>query len=193
MSVPPEQRSQDRTVLFEQTQETVLRSASLEETQRWGELLGGLLASGDLILLQGDLGTGKTALTQGIGRGLGVQGTINSPTFTILKEYEGRLPLYHFDLYRIEDPDELPFLGFDEYFGGAGVSVVEWAERAEATEETGTSEPAFDPWPANYLRVQLRRVSNDERSLTCTARGERGNELLAAFAQAAATAMNEVA
>ncbi len=191
MSASPDDRSQTDSAGSARSQEVVLRSARLEETQRLGELLGGLLAPGDLILLQGDLGAGKTALTQGIGRGLGVQGTINSPTFTILKEYEGRLPLYHFDLYRIEDPDELPSLGFDEYFGGAGVCVVEWAERAETMEESDAA--AFDPWPANYLRIQLQRISDDERSLTCTARGERGNALLAAFAQAAAAALNGVA
>src|SRR6478752_3572153 len=93
-----------------------LRSASAQRTHALGQLLGGRLAPGDVVLLSGELGAGKTVFAQGIGAGLGVSGPINSPTFTLLKEYAGRLPLYHFDLYRIEDPEELFALGFDEYF-----------------------------------------------------------------------------
>ncbi len=106
-----------------------LHSASASQTHRLGALLGGLLRPGDVVLLEGPLGAGKTALTQGIGAGLGVRETINSPTFTLLKEYTGRLPLHHFDLYRIEDPEELFTLGFEDYFSGDGVCVVEWADR----------------------------------------------------------------
>ena len=94
-----------------------LHSKSATDTHRLGALLGALLQPGDVVLLEGSLGAGKTALTQGIGAGMGVGGAINSPTFTLLKEYEGRLPLYHFDLYRIEDPEELFALGFEDYFG----------------------------------------------------------------------------
>ncbi len=159
-----------------------LRSGGVDETQRLGEMLGALLVPGDLVLLEGDLGAGKTAFTQGIGRGLGVTGTINSPTFTLLKEYRGRLPLYHFDLYRIDNPDELFALGFEDYFAGDGVCVVEWAERGEhAHAETDTD----DDWPASWLRVRIRKVSSDERRLCCSARGPRGNALLAGFAHAA--------
>lgn len=151
-------------------------------TQCLGELLGGLLAPGDMVLLEGALGAGKTAFTQGIGRGIGVSGTINSPTFTLLKEYAGRLPLYHFDLYRIEDPDELVSLGFEEYFSGDGVSVVEWAHRGErGAEESG----AEDAWPPSWLRIRFVKVSSDERLLRCSAAGRRGASLLAAFVRAA--------
>jgi tRNA threonylcarbamoyladenosine biosynthesis protein TsaE len=158
-----------------------LRGASLEETQRLGRLLGTLARAGDVILLDGDLGAGKTAFTQGIGLGLGVDATINSPTFTILKEYQGRLPLYHFDLYRIDDPDEIASLGFDDYFDGAGVSVVEWAERGEVP---GTSPALY--WPERWLRVRFARISPDERALELSAVGERGRALLAEFVEAAA-------
>lgn len=158
------------------TQPVELRSGSADETRLLGEALGALLAPGDLVLLEGDLGAGKTALTQGIGRGLGVAGTINSPTFTLLKEYEGRLPLYHFDLYRIEDPDELLTLGFEDYFTDDGVCVVEWAERGERADEA---------WPTSWLRIHLDKLSSDERLLRCTASGGRGAVLLAAFARAA--------
>lgn len=153
-----------------------LRSAGPDETRRLGVLLGELLRPGDVVLLQGPLGAGKTALTQGIAAGLGVRGTVNSPTFTILKEYEGRLPLHHFDLYRIEDPEELYALGFDEYFLGDGVSVVEWAERGE------TGEPGAEPWPASYVRIRIQPDGTEARMLTCTGGGARGAELALAFA-----------
>ncbi|MGZ3665085.1 MAG: tRNA (adenosine(37)-N6)-threonylcarbamoyltransferase complex ATPase subunit type 1 TsaE [Ktedonobacterales bacterium] len=157
-----------------------VRSASLEETQRLGMLLGALARAGDVILLDGDLGAGKTAFTQGIGLGLGVAATINSPTFTILKEYQGRLPLYHFDLYRIDDPDEIASLGFDEYFDGDGVCVVEWAERGEVQ---GASSASY--WPERWLRVRFVRILPDERVLELSAVGERGQGLLADFVAAA--------
>lgn len=151
-------------------------------------LLGGMLAAGDVVLLTGDLGAGKTAFTQGIGAGLGVTGTINSPTFTILKEYTGRVPLYHFDLYRIEDPDELPALGFEDYFGGDGVCVVEWAERGEHGESGVGSDTV---WPASWLRVEFEKVSSSERTLRCSALGRRGRALLAELARAAMLASHE--
>lgn len=159
-----------------------LRSGSVRETQRLGERLGALVQPGDIVLLHGDLGSGKTAFTQGLARGLGVADTVNSPTFTILKEYVGRVPLYHFDLYRIDDPEELLALGFDQYFDADGVCVVEWAERG--------AESAADAsllWPARWLRIVLRKVSPDERVLACSAAGPRGDELLAALAQSAAS------
>jgi tRNA threonylcarbamoyladenosine biosynthesis protein TsaE len=154
-----------------------MRSASPRETQRLGAALGELLGAGDVVLLVGELGSGKTALTQGIGAGLAVEGPINSPTFTIVKEYSGRLPLYHFDLYRIEEPEELFALGFEEYFGGDGVAVVEWAEHGE-DDEIGAA------WPQSWLRVELRMTGVQERALAVTAAGSRGEQLLAAFAQA---------
>ncbi len=88
--------------------------------------LGERLQAGDVLTLEGDLGAGKTTFTKGLGQGLDVKRTINSPTFTIVKEYEGRLPLYHIDAYRLEDSEE--DIGFEEYFQGDGVTVVEWAQ-----------------------------------------------------------------
>jgi tRNA threonylcarbamoyladenosine biosynthesis protein TsaE len=155
-----------------------LRSHSPEETRRLGALLGRLLQPGDVVLLHGDLGAGKTAFTQGIGEGLGVPDTINSPTFTILKEYAGRMPLYHFDFYRIEDAEELYALGFEDYFADEGASVVEWAERGEAADGAA-------PWPQGWLRIRIEPVGPQERVFRCTAQGARAHALLAAFAQAA--------
>src|SRR5215831_14773745 len=153
----------------------ILMSASLERTYALGRALGELARAGDVILLEGALGAGKTALTQGIGLGLGIAATINSPTFTILKEYEGRLPLYHFDLYRLDEPDELYELGFEDYFRGDGVCVVEWAERGEFKDD---EEPV---WNGDWLRVALSVTGEDERTLACTADGARGQVLLAAY------------
>ena len=101
---------------------------SEEETLRLGMLIGRLIEQPTLILLQGDLGAGKTVLARGIARGLGVPETtpITSPTFTLMNHYTARLDLYHFDLYRLSDPDELIELGFDEFAHGSGVSLVEW-------------------------------------------------------------------
>lgn len=158
-----------------------IHSDSVERTRQLGAALGTLLRRGDIVLLQGDLGAGKTALTQGIGSGLGVRGVINSPTFTILKEYAGRLPLYHFDLYRIESVDEFYSLGFDDYLWGEGVSVVEWPERIEHAEQADE----VAPWAADHLRLRLSRAGQDQRRIEADARGARGIELGASWASAA--------
>lgn len=95
------------------------------ETLKVGERLAMLLIPGDVITLEGDLGAGKTTFAKGVARGLGVTRTVNSPTFTIVKEYQGELPFYHMDVYRLENADE--DIGFSEYFNGNGITVVEWA------------------------------------------------------------------
>ncbi len=100
-----------------------------KETESFGRALAEELKAGDVLALIGDLGTGKTALTRYIAKGLGIDERITSPTFTIVKEYtEGRLPLYHFDVYRVSDEDELFNIGIEEYFFGSGVCIVEWAD-----------------------------------------------------------------
>ena len=106
-------------------------SNSAAETRAIGERIAARLRSGDVVLLQGDLGAGKSELARGIARGLGVSGPVPSPSFTILNAYdEGRVPLYHFDWYRIEDAREIIEMGMDEQIGGDGVAVIEWFERA---------------------------------------------------------------
>lgn len=103
-----------------------------QETKQFGIELGKSLEQGDVVALIGDLGTGKTALTKYIAQGMGVQDMITSPTFTIVQEYHsGRLPLYHFDVYRIGDSEEMFELGYEEYFYGQGVCVIEWADLIE--------------------------------------------------------------
>jgi len=105
---------------------------NLSDTEKLGRLLGNLAASGDVICLDGDLGAGKTALSQAIARGLGVPDTcyVTSPSFAILHKYEGRIPMYHMDFYRLEDAGEVEDLGFEEYFYLDGLTVIEWSTRA---------------------------------------------------------------
>ncbi len=127
---------------------------SSDETMQLGEKLASLLKPGDVLTLEGDLGAGKTTFTKGLARGLGVKRTVNSPTFTIVKEYEGRLPLYHMDVYRLENSDE--DIGFDEYFHGEGITVVEWATFIE------------DFLPTERLNVKISYQEGDSRVIEFT-------------------------
>jgi len=103
-----------------------------DETKKFGAALAGQLKAGDVVALIGDLGTGKTALTKYIACGLGVLEEVTSPTFTIINEYRsGRLPLFHFDVYRLHNEEEMYELGYEEYFYGRGITVVEWADKIE--------------------------------------------------------------
>lgn len=104
---------------------------NVDNTTLLGKKIGELARPGDIICLTGDLGTGKTHLTKGIARGLGVEDYITSPTFTIVNEYTGKYKLYHFDVYRVNDPDEIYAIGFDEYIFSDGISVIEWANYIE--------------------------------------------------------------
>ncbi len=132
---------------------TVTNSAA--ETRELGEQLAKRLEPGDVVLLRGDLGAGKSELTRGIARGLGVRETVTSPSFTILNVYEsGRCPLYHFDWYRLESEEELYELGMDEYLGGDGIAVVEWAERCP------------DAVPEDCIRIRLEATGEETRQIT---------------------------
>ncbi len=142
------------------------------ETQNLGERLGRLLPPSALILLQGDLGTGKTVFARGIARGLGVPADIpiTSPTFTLMNHYAARCDLYHFDLYRLGDPDELIELGFDEYAYGPGIALVEWPEKLDNDEISG-------------LWVKLLRCDEERRGIEFQLRGEVDDHLVAALEQ----------
>jgi tRNA threonylcarbamoyladenosine biosynthesis protein TsaE len=142
-------------------------TSSPEQTWEIGRLLGMLLDAGDTICLYGDLGAGKTNFACGIARGLDVREQyITSPTFTFVNEYQGRVPLYHLDLYRLKGPDELESIGFDEYIESDGVTVIEWADRAE------------DELPAERLSVYLSTVDEMSRELGFLAEGERYEKLV---------------
>ena len=110
----------------------VLETRSPEETFRVGMRLGQEAKAGQVVTLTGDLGVGKTVFTQGLAKGLGIEEAVNSPTFTIVQIYEGgRLPFYHFDVYRIGDIEEMDEVGFEDYVMGEGVSLIEWANLIE--------------------------------------------------------------
>ena len=124
----------------------VYESSSAQATFEFGEKLGRSAVPGQVICLDGDLGTGKTVLTKGIASGLGITEPVVSPTFTIVQIYEqGRLPLYHFDVYRIDAPDEMEEIGYREYFYGSGLTIIEW------------SELIADILPENALRIRLSK------------------------------------
>ena len=150
-----------------------LISHSPAQTRRFGARLGLLLQPGDVVCLQGDLGTGKTRLVQGIGRGLGVTEPITSPTYTLIAEYRPPRPapvLYHVDLYRLDTPvDEALAIGLDEYIGGHGVVVVEWADRIR------------DLLPDECLWIELRHLDDSKRGILIKAHGDRYRELLQRF------------
>ena len=138
---------------------------SIEETTNIGLKLGKLLNSGDIVCLTGDLGTGKTHITKGIARGLDINDTITSPTFTIVNEYDsGRLKMNHFDVYRVSDPDEIYAIGFDDYIFSDAVSVIEWANYIE------------EILPEEYLHIHISKdLSQGEsfRKITLTAYGDK--------------------
>lgn len=132
-----------------------------ESTQALGARLAPTLRAGDVILLSGDMGAGKSEFARGVARGLGIACAVPSPSFTILNVYEeGRVPLYHFDWYRIGDESELTDMGLDEYIGGSGVTLIEWHERAS------------DLLPETALEVRLTPLENGAREITLIPRGE---------------------
>lgn len=111
---------------------TIWETNSPEETFSLGEQIGQQAAAGQIYTLNGDLGVGKTVFTQGIAKGLGIAEPVNSPTFTIVQIYEeGRLPFYHFDVYRIAEVEEMEEIGYEDYFYGSGICLIEWAERIQ--------------------------------------------------------------
>jgi tRNA threonylcarbamoyladenosine biosynthesis protein TsaE len=131
------------------------KSVSETETIRLGERLGKLLAPGHVIALVGELGAGKTTMVKGIVRGLGVtdRRAVKSPTFALVHRYEGRMPVYHFDAYRLESTQEMLDIGSDEMVYGDGVSIIEWADKV------------FECLPDEYMKITLTATSRDERTI----------------------------
>ena len=143
-------------------------SKSTAETLGFGKKLGRVLREGDLVALCGELGSGKTILTKGIAKGLGVKSSnhVNSPSFVIIKEYKGRLPLYHFDIYRLNDISEFSTVGYNEYFYGKGVSVIEWADKI------------IDILPKDFLRIDMSVKKENERGISVSPHGRPYKRLL---------------
>ena len=130
-----------------------LKTRSEDDTFALGRALGACLRPGDTLLLSGDLGTGKSVLARGAARALGVEGPMPSPSFTILFPYEGKCPVYHFDLYRLSSPEELDSLGFDEYVS-SGICIAEWPDMLG------------DDLPENAVKVYIRRIGENKREIT---------------------------
>ena len=150
-------------------QSVEITTNSAEETQALGIALGQSAQSGDVLALVGDLGAGKTTLVQGVGIGLGIADAITSPTFTLVGEYQGRLHVYHVDVYRLADATtEAVGIGLDDFFNEDGLTMIEWANLIELA------------LPKDFLRVQLTWVSENERRVVFEARGTRAENWLRA-------------
>jgi len=134
-------------------------TVSSSETEKIAEKIGRLLIEGDLILLTGELGAGKTTFTRGLARGLGVNDRVSSPTYTIINEYHGRLPVYHLDLYRLESLEEMEVIGYKEYYFGDSVTVVEWGDKIPAA------------LPDDYLLIGFKRTVDDENKRSLVFKG----------------------
>lgn len=154
--------------LKQKSQTAILKSNSVSETFSLGKRMGTLVEPGDVLCVSGELGTGKTVLAKGVADGLGISEDVTSPTFTLVNEYLGRLPFYHIDVYRLGSPLEMADLGYEEYFFGAGVTLVEWAERVT------------EILPPERLEINIRNVPGQEnaREINFFARGERYCRLL---------------
>jgi tRNA threonylcarbamoyladenosine biosynthesis protein TsaE len=151
-----------------------LTTTDVEETIAFGRALGALLRCGDLVVLYGDLGAGKTHLAKGIVAGLGSDDLVNSPTFVLINQYRagaqhGYAPIYHADLYRVDEPGELEGIGIEEAWAGEGFCLIEWPERAGAA------------LPFDRLAIELREIGATARTVRLTAYGARYSELLAAL------------
>lgn len=141
----------------------IFKTSSPEETVRVGKVLGALLEPGDLLCLSGDLGAGKTTFARGVALGLGIKGRVTSPTFILINEYPGKIPMYHMDVYRLDGPAGMDDLGYEEYFYGNGVTLVEWAEKVEKI------------LPGERMDIYLAPSSEDSdaREITLKPRGGR--------------------
>lgn len=140
-------------------------SRSPEETEILGKQLGSVLQGGSILCLTGDLGTGKTTLTKSVAKALEVTEYVTSPSYTIVNEYEGRLPVYHFDVYRINEIEELYEIGYEEYFFGHGVTIIEWASMI------------MELLPEDAIYVEIERVDEFERKFTIKAEDDFINRL----------------
>ena len=134
---------------------------TVEETIELGKKIGRSLEPGDIICIDGDLGSGKTHLTKGIALGLGIDEHITSPTFNIVNEYEGKIKLYHFDVYRVNDPDEIAAIGFDEYIFSDAVSVIEWSDYIK------------ELIPDDHIQINIANESETRRSINIEFFGKR--------------------
>ena len=136
-----------------------IRANNLKDTEEIGRIIAKCLEKGTVICLDGDLGVGKTALTQFIAKEFGVKEYIVSPTFTIIKEYEGKLPFYHMDVYRIDSEDAMYDLGYDEYIYSEGVTIIEWSHLIKGI------------LPEERVNIEIKRIDDDKREINFEGKG----------------------
>ena len=142
-------------------------TCSAEETIQFGAELAKYLKPSDIICLFGDLGTGKTTFVKGLAQGLRIsQDKVHSPTFVLMNMYEGKLPLYHFDFYRLEKPDEIALIGYDEFLYGEGISVIEWSERLG------------ELMPEECLKIKLTHKGEEKRQMVLTVNGDKHKKVI---------------
>jgi tRNA threonylcarbamoyladenosine biosynthesis protein TsaE len=155
-------------------------SSNSVDSEMLGSAIGCLLEAGDIVCLYGELGSGKTVLTRGIARGLGVtpEQAVRSPSFVLMHCYQGRVPVYHADLYRLEGPSDIDEIGLREFLGGDGVAIIEWAGKLDAS------------LPVERLEIAIAHQTEETRLITITPWGERYHQLLRQW-QSRATARSE--
>jgi len=146
----------------------IFKSHNSNETKNLGKKLGKLLRKGDLIALDGDLGAGKTCLVQGIALGLNSKDDVTSPSFSLIKEYSGDIPIYHFDLYRLENNERIEDLGYEEYFFGNGITLIEWAEKIQK----------YLPEQMLKIMIKMNNKNNHVRTILIEATGKRYKEII---------------
>jgi len=139
---------------------------SPEETKKIGKEVGKLARPGDLLAFYGELGAGKTCFIQGISQELEVKDYVTSPSFTIVNEYQGKIPIYHFDLFRLNNAEEILELGYEEYFYGEGLTVIEWAEKIEQL------------LPKEHLKIDIKFKDHYKRTISFIPKGDRFDKLL---------------
>jgi len=148
-----------------------MTSKNAKETEALGERLARLLKGGEIIALSGELGSGKTTFTKGIARGLGVDNAeyVNSPSFVLIKEYSGRVNLYHFDLYRLDNLYEIEYIGIQEYLNSNGVVVIEWAQKLK------------ELLPEEFLKISIKITGNNRRNFEFEGFGKRYEDIVSRY------------
>lgn len=143
-----------------------IKTDNAKQTEELGRCIGESLTGGEIIAMTGDLGAGKTTITKSIAKGLDIDEYITSPTFTIVNEYEGRLKLFHFDVYRIGDIEEMYDMGYEEYFYSGGVCIIEWANLIE------------EILPEDTIRIEISTQDENKRQFIITGKGEKFNHIV---------------
>lgn len=143
-----------------------IKTNNAKETEQLGRLIGESLIGGEIIAMTGDLGAGKTTMTKSIAKGLNIDEHITSPTFTIVNEYDGRLKLFHFDVYRIGDIEEMYDIGYEEYFYSGGVCIIEWANLIE------------EILPKNTINIEIYSLDENKREIMITGKGDKFNHIV---------------